>query len=417
MEDYHDKELLESKPVESYSKSLKDNLSIISIDPDNLHVYGTYSYKGQPYAGDVDLIERFSDCCNANDVVNKFVPRLKKTVKKIKDDKTVFFLEMKCGFDFRYLPYNVGVVADNELLGYDYNKLKKMIKDMYDKGLFNKEDMDVFNKHVKKNIDKKDFETILAQFRKYYQLRWQPDEIIEGIKILPKKKAIKLEDAILQISESFQTKSKSKEGNVIKIDMVGNVNGRFLEFSNLFMLRYIPNKNSKYEYDINLPERFDNIVEALRSEVEKWGFSPLLFKPFKMVKRLWVLARMLGDIAMNEKLEKLYRGGASLLSQISSEISAINFVLEQKEKKVPIKEIKEQIDSFKSRIVYNIDVPIELDKINKNIDEILKMKSYESIIEKLKNLKKYLDENITKYTLEYLKERQLYPPPKKYLPQ
>jgi hypothetical protein len=192
------------------------------------------------------------------------------------------------------------------------------------------------------------------------------------------------------------------------------IDGKYLEFSNVLSYYWIDNKGNRHI--LNFANDLSNLQDALKYEVQKYAFSKDAFKPFKMVKRMWSLARSNKDFKIIKLLTPLMQTDLGRLSQISSEIETLVNMLENI-RTPPMLSIIKQIDGYLLRIASIFELNINEKNTINEFHKLLKHKNdKEYLIKHLKELKKFFTGIINNETIHQLKEMGLYPPPANYLP-
>lgn len=400
---------IEKKPDSSYSNIVKNEIHLISFSKNGFaKPFGSYTYRIQKYPGDIDLLETYSDCCDVNTVIKKFEKSLKKVVKQIIEAKNHYFSEFKAGIDKKF-DVNIGEIRNgNYYINPELNKItNKLLKDKLLKKdeaniLFN-----IINKSNTKILNGDDYDVVNYIFREHRILRWTAKEILEGVKKLPGKRKIKLNTALSMMSP-------------VKIDVISLIQGKYIEITNFVMLaikedeHYIP---INLDFNIEDKQQLNNVAKKqLPEEIEKLYYSNMYYGPFKMIKRMYALARQIRDNNMLEKIIPFISSNTSLLYQLKSEIDTILLIFDRV-KKPPLKTISKQLDEMKNKITTVIELDIEENElINEYIDMINRAKLINKKAELLKELKYILVEVINFETITYLNNVGLNPPPYTYLP-
>jgi len=131
---YTDDQLLERKPENVYSRPVKRQISMISFNKDKmkLHeptIFGSFIYRTQKYAGDIDLIEDF-EYEDRESTIKLFIARLRQIINGLKGNR--FFSEFKCGNDKRY-DIDIGALSNGKY--YIADDFAKNITIMENQGL------------------------------------------------------------------------------------------------------------------------------------------------------------------------------------------------------------------------------------------------------------------------------------------
>lgn len=386
-------ELTKVKPKSSLNQDQLKAIQLVEGVKNKAQPFGSFIFKAQTYPSDLDVIELVEACCTKIDVINKMNKIFKNIIKKIKNKRGYYYSEIKAGIDeiYNFLPI--------KFKDYDFEYIRSYIHDLKNNELLTDDETIILDKLIKKNISKDDFDKLKEFFRKKYTLRWTQQEVLKGEKKLTGDRKIKFKDALTHKS-------------IIKIDTFAPINGRYIEVTNFFILVQVGNNNSKSKF---LNFSFD-YANQIRAEIKKYN-SRTFYKPFKMAKRMWALARYTQKFDDLEKLTPLFQSGTAILNQISSEIETMILML-QKLKSLPKSTILKQIDSFKSRIAFVYEFNVDEIDLDKLIDEItVKYADNKKVqISKLEEIKNYLKYIIINQTIDYLTSVGLYPVPEFYLP-
>ncbi len=403
--------LMELKDKRTINKQILKGIGTITSDKENTVPFGSWIYKSQLYPSDVDLVEITAKCCDLETVIPYFVKKTKKVVKKIQETRGAYFGDIKAGFDYAFkinigdLTYNK--IGNSKITGYNAEHIKHEYLKLRELDIIDNKELKKLNDLTPNNIDNAGFETLYDTLREKFLLRWTPSEILKGKKSLSGNRIITLTEAI-------------QMPTMTKIDMIMLVNERFIEFSNVLV--YVLKDEKGNETVLNFANKQDKLelIEDLKYEVQKYAYSIKNFKPFKMVKRIWSIARLTKDKPMVKKLTGLMQTDLGRLSQIVSEIETLLLILSNV-KSPPLSAMLEQIDNFKYRMSNVFEIPIDIDYIINTVDKITKTKlkttqNKKLAITKLKDMKKYIMKFINEITLLQLKKLGLLPIPANYLP-
>lgn len=238
-------------------------------------------------------------------------------------------------------------------------------------------------------------------------IRWTPTDLIKGFKILPHNK-------VLTIEEALQMKS------VIKLDIIGFTDNRFIEASTFFVLEKINDDGSTTF--VNIPDDFfEKYIGALKDEVYKYTHEPNI-KYFKAVKRMWSLARITKDMATLRKLEPMINSNLSLLGQVNADIETLILLVEKTHhlptNKKPFEEIGKTLNSIGRRISTITDIDIDDPFVIEKLEAARSLiHAYDhGIISELEELHDYILSVINDESIKYMKKHKLYPIDKNYLP-
>lgn len=305
--------------------------------------------------------------------------------------------EAKFGEDLRYDP-GIGIIGYLDRGIYHLNNRTRENLQVYSNKLLNRdliteEEYETIMAIISRDFPTAyDYDVLYNIFREHRILRWSDKEVIKGYKILPEGIKMKLTDAL---------KMKAH----VKIDIITNLNGKFIEMTNFFFL--VVKKMDGKDYLINFHKEYDQDYLLHRSEtelpkeIEKLFFSKYYFNPFKGLKRLWALSRHYKDFSMINKLKDFISGNISLLYQLKSELGNMMLLIE-KLKSYPKEGINNQIQDIKSRLVYVLEVGDDELTIDQWFNNATTINDKYDKYEALNKIKKYMEVNINYFTLEYL---------------
>jgi len=206
----------------------------------------------------------------------------------------------------------------------------------------------------------------------------------------------KVSDIMKENCEGLSLSNAIKIKDVVKLDIIGPYNERYLEMSTFYILKSnegFINVNNNY---------FNNFTNTLLHDIKKYK----TIKPFKAVKRVWSYARILKKTHVLNNLKDLIRSNIALLAQINADIETIILLLEH-DSNYDVEFILVELNMFKEKISSILDLNIDQDKVNLIINNLILLFKYnksdkEHIIEVLELLHDYLLGIVNKETIEYL---------------
>jgi hypothetical protein len=305
----------------------------------------------------------------------------------------------------KYSPLYIGYIMNGIIYDYDYNKIKNNIYYLFNiASSINKKQYDDLNLLIKKNINIKDWEALGEYIRNLDILKWTPKELFDGKKYYGK-------DDFYEISKSIA--AEASYNNIIKIDIIAEIDNRFLEISNYISI-YVKKKPKQKFYIWNTDKiDFEN---EIKEDIEKLFYSEFHYKPFKGIKRMYSLAKFKkyeDDIIL---FEKFLDSDYGLISQIISNIDTIILLINtQNNEFLPWQNIFNNIDQFKQNIYHISDVKIDKLKIFKTIDKIIKNKNKNSLPELLNSIKFYLQDILNINSINFI-QNNFNVFPDRYLP-
>ena len=411
-------EIFESKPQGTYSTEVVRDVETLmfSKDKEYLPIVGSFGYRIQKYPGDVDLWEVYSDKKFKKDIYDSFIESLFTVIKQIKSKPLFYFSEFKAGSDSRY-DIDIGTLKKGV-----YRPIKTLLKKskkLLDAGLFTTSEYDDIKNLIedkykplaKRQLDDAAiYDAISSIFHERRTVRWTLQDVEKRVKVLPGGLELSLEDAV-------------REKGIIKIDVYTFIDNKIIEMSNFLVLAK-KNKDGTLtaaNLDISLGEnkrisikQVNELTSKLKDDVDKYLYSQFYLSPFKAVKRMFSLSRIL-YITLDEakylnfakKIAPLLESDLGILNQISSEISYINDLLSKCDSSCPIATLRKCISNFKNRLsVAKVLSKEELLVINKHVDQALKKKK-DIDVKHLTMLQELLNIKTNKIAGAYVKQLTL----------
>lgn len=395
--------LLYVKPYVSYPENIKKEIHLISFYPKGLATpFGSFIYRFQKYAGDIDLLENVSYNTELS-TIQTFIRVLKKIIRSL--DKYHLFSEFKAGLDHNY-EIDIGTL-DNGIYNINKNFIDVLIE-KYNQGLFHNYEITSIHKSLEllgKGYDSMIYDYIYNLIREKRILRWNSKEIMNSYKIISNKQKYSLAQAL-------------RDNSIVKIDLIVLINGKFIEVTNIVSLTYPvldSNGNTFYE-PINIAEEFTLGLNGLQTDIEKLYYSNKFYSPFKACKRVYSVIRQIKDYSYLNIIRKIIRGDISLLYQLKSEIDSLIIILERI-KKPPIKEINNCLQDIKGRLNYVLYISQkEIIFFSEEIDSITNNKNKNEKLELIKDLNKKIKYIIELITVKKMNDVNFNPFPLLFLP-
>lgn len=377
------------------SRETNDIIDLITVDPETFPV-GSFRYRAHRYPGDIDIFEKVRGCCTEEVAKKKIATDIQKIAKKIENARRrgVFLADFKAGFDSRF-KLDIGEIEKNKVVGYNGANVRNELKELHnEKLLTNKEYKKLISLAQHDEITPGEWESLNAELRKYYVVRWNLDEILDGMKFLPGMRVIKLEDAIT-------------DDSIVKLDIWAPLKGKYNEITNFFLLIQQNPDGTEKVLNAQLGDR----IKLLDKDIQKYS-SKENRNSLKLAKRLWNKALTTKDADLYDALYPLFDSDATMLSQIGSEIEVISNMLENLPKEdVPIRTLIKQIDGFKERITNTLEIQFNTKPLLKIIDEIVDYYDENKedwnptlIIHYLEDLDKKLRKPVEEYSRKFLLE-------------
>lgn len=306
-------DIYRQRDMNGLSDDTQDIIKMITFS-DSTDPVGSFKYKVHKYPGDIDIFEPVKICCTKKTAINTITKELQSIAKKVTKSKKIYWGDFKAGLDFALKPTE-GMSLEQYL-----------------------EQAGNYLSPEEQNFVSEDYP---ENTRKFYLVRWRPEQILAGIQKLKSGKMLTLGEAITH-------------DTIIKLDLWATVNGNYTEITNFFLFVWT-DKNGKTEVlNAELADR----IQSLDHDIEKYG-SSAHWNPLKLAKRLWNKALYTKDHSVTKKLYPLFSSGAAQLNQIVGESETLRFMFQQLPDP-PTDKLVQQIHGFKRRI--NDVADIEFDE-------------------------------------------------------
>jgi hypothetical protein len=323
-------------------------------------IQGTAGLSSQIYFGDYDILERVDESIfnnvNSFDIyINKVVKRFQNIIRNLLDMKLVYIGDIKCG----------------EITSWNVNNIKD-IKKLHSKHIINDDELLTAINEIN---CKTCFRT-----RRFGIIRWTPQDILNGYVILRDNTKYTLHDAI------------KNDSAMTKMDIIAYTDNRFVEYSIIYRFTYQNN-------DISTA-----VEKVFNSFYQSTELSYLDEKFFKVIKRIFSIARFKQDYNTINKLSNVLNSDLGRIYSVITDTNTIIYILENI-KNIPKRRIEIEIQEFRRRLsnIYTLEKWVQLElPILKHIYSIQFIKSRKELLEKLKKLSTALNYILNYYSLQYL---------------
>ena len=383
--------LLQERSFQSLSIELSKLIELITLDEKYPpKIVGSFKHIVHEYPADIDLFENYIGD-DYETTISYVVKRFQQIATKIKAMEPAILLgDFKTGYDDQYFIELGTVSADDIPEGYYPDRIRESLRALYDRGLLEKRELKE-GLHLVSNRPTYLVHQMLSQFvRRFYVLRWSLDEIISGKKQLRGNRSIRFVDAMKHID------------NVIKIDLLCNLNGRYVEMTNWYAINFRGSENPQF-ISIEPPD----YRTSLSTDIQIYA-QPRMGKQMKMAKRLWLLAVHDKNRDLMIRLYPLFSNGAAKIYQILGEMETLEKVIEKHPPE--ISSLYNTLDDWKMRLgtVPETVLPVkEAAHLFEVLTGLLKTKSTRRIRETVEEVRILLDARINNYVRNWLQRRNI----------
>jgi hypothetical protein len=337
---------------------------------------GSMSMRSQQYAGDYDAYEIVYRKGAVSSVLNELAADFKNIIKRLRSTPNIYIGDIKAGCreEWRVFGRDVGLL-DGKIVGYNPVKSRGVLMKLYNNKVITEDERKSAEEMI---LDRPTPEEMLRARRKikFHTIRWTPTEVLDGEKELR-------DGSFMTLQEAFNTPT------ITKMDIVGYVqNNKYTDFSMI------------YEFhcgDKVLNPSFEDITKSLREDI-------VLYKtdnnPFKVLKRVFALAKFAGDTPTLQALTPILNSDLGRIYAILSDVGTLIQLLDDKEK-IPIEKYRIEVDQFKARMA-NIwtlpDFMREEHTLLGHIGSALKTTSRAQMLQHLESIRNILQKSLTENT-------------------
>ena len=377
------------KQVKKYPENFADDITKIvkalTLDGgEQPFLYGSGSYKID-YPSDYDLAQ---DIPTEKYGKNGILRDLQKVIDRLMKQSNIYIGDIKSGEipDFK--------VIDDDINEKNYNTKRPVmiskLKSLYKKKVITKEEYDESIKLLQPDLKEMDIYVIKHDIR-YEVIRWKPADILKGFVVYRGKK-IPFDKYLLGDS-------------MTKIDVIAWVNG--IRYNEITMV-YVFSKNGEI-----INKKFGNIELALMEQIPYLLYKGMYMKICKRINSIERASENPNKLLLR-RLYKLFTSDLGLLNQVISDISALQYLMENV-KSISKSKFEFELDQMKTRLgnMTNVKYIKKENVIKRLLDQlesdVVDMKVLEDLDETLRAI-------LQTEVLKQMKKWKLYPIPNEYMP-
>lgn len=291
---------LRVRSPEDYPGKLKRVLDLITFN-EIPKVVGSYAYLNHKYPSDVDVFDKVVLNLNADDAATFYAQKFMNVMEiLLVSHPNILIMDFKIGEDL-------------------------LIKKIYD-------NFDTLNNRIQlsKLLDSAQVEEIYSNdnpketLRNYVVLRWSPEEVLLGVKQLPRGRKLTLVEAI-------------KQPSIVKLDITTYISDRYMSVEVFYNLGYKEGTGgaggaggtlkSNVKKDVSFYPLGD-YAESIIKDIDKYSdVNSKLYAPLKVAKRLWSLSRIANCESLFDSLAPLIMSDAAALNQIKSDLEIVSDII------------------------------------------------------------------------------------------
>ena len=381
----------------NYAPDVLEIIQKVAYDPTQIEIMGSQNLRSQTFAADFDLYEEVKSSYKLDiTALQKNILRFQQIIRDLLKTPNCIIADIKAGIvpQWTVIPDDV-YISNDRIIGYDAENAREKLRTVFEAGLLTDREYLALRERIQDDITPGRF-SLLKKDLRFHIVRWSPEEVLSGTKILPSGDTITLQDAF-------------RSPSIIKVDLVVYLDSlqRFVEFSIIYQF-----KNNRTTFNQFKMDAQREIRQNLFYYLAEGNY-------FKVCKRMFSLARL------NDWEDDLYRLNEILTSDIGnlysiiSDCETILFILEN-ESYIPLEKIRHTLDGFRTRLgaVYsvNADKPSVLRKILSIQALPSTTKGKLELFKQMTRLIEFFSVLLNRHTEEMMRDLHLLPVPKKYLP-
>jgi hypothetical protein len=363
-----------TRKKEEYGEDIDRIIALLSFNPENIFIAGSFGIRSMKYASDIDMIEPISFSSSISPIISKF----KKKITEINNAKNVYLGDVKIGEvpEFEVID-ETAYIENGKIYGYDATDAREKVNKLKSNGVITDEEYSQYLKLIKDKPTLEELQTIKKEIRPHI-LRWKATEIKKGEKIF-RGETFKLKDAFTM--------------GLVKVDIITFLNnGRITEASIIYDVRKKGIRINKFT--INPTRSFKNDIQYYKSVGDY----------FKVLKRLFSLYSYQKDDKNIKKLYEILNSDLGIVNQIINDIDIV-FSLLENHSSISKEKMFITISEFINRLnsIYTLNDYLKRERdIFKHIKEAINFKDREDIIKHLTPVKEQLKSILNKHSLKFL---------------
>ena len=289
----------------------------------DLQIVGSQSLRSQLYAGDYDAYEVVEGTFpTRQDALEHYAKKFQSIIRTLKSMNNVYIGDIKSGLieEWRVIPKTGSSKLRDATTKVESLLQSKIVSDKEAKLALSV---------LKARPDPLDILKAKDAI-KFHIVRWSPEEVLKGHKILRDGRKYSL-------TEAFGSPT------ITKLDVIALIQGRYTELSIVYEFH---NGDETLNPDIIDPEHsLKNSIKLLQSEGNL----------FKVIKRKFALAKLKNDIPKVEKYNTILNSELGKLYVVYSDVKTLVELLE--DHSVPKSKVADAIAGFKHRLgrIYSLE--------------------------------------------------------------
>ena len=359
--------------------AILDSMSV--TDGKGVELVGSMSLRSQQYAGDYDANDLIQlKYASDKEALDECAKDFREAIRRTSKITNSYIGDIKCGEVAEWRVFGEDTrVHNGQVVGYNAETSRSKVRALRKAQIITPTE----EKEALALLPSNPTPIQLVKAKdsiKFHIVRWSVAEVLEGEKRLKDGRTYTLQDGF------------SSHG-VTKVDVVAWIqNNRYTEFAMIYFLF----NNGKA---LN-PMKFD-YEDSLKESILYYTSEGMYFK---VLKRMFSLAKFKDDKKQMEKLTEILNSDLGRLYHIVSDIRTLVFLLEE-QSKLRMSDIKFEIDQFKGRManIYALDPFLKKEFVFLGyISSALKTTSSKQLLGILKSMDKALSDILGKASQKFV---------------
>jgi predicted DNA-binding transcriptional regulator len=359
--------------------AILDSMSV--TDGKGVELVGSMSLRSQQYAGDYDANDLIQlKYASDKEALDECAKDFREAIRRTSKITNSYIGDIKCGEVAEWRVFGEDTrVHNGQVVGYNAETSRSKVRALRKAQIITPTE----EKEALALLPSNPTPIQLVKAKdsiKFHIVRWSVAEVLEGEKRLKDGRTYTLQDGF------------SSHG-ITKVDVVAWIqNNRYTEFAMIYFLF----NNGKA---LN-PMKFD-YEDSLKESILYYTSEGMYFK---VLKRMFSLAKFKDDKKQMEKLTEILNSDLGRLYHIVSDIRTLVFLLEE-QSKLRMSDIKFEIDQFKGRManIYALDPFLKKEFVFLGyISSALKTTSSKQLLGILKSMDKALSDILGKASQKFV---------------
>lgn len=275
-----------------FSELLKYVVDQVTIN-EVANIVGSSAFLAHQYPSDVDVFEKVTVNQSRELALQTYENQFKNIIQRvIINGHLIIFNDFKAGEDRRF-DYQIEEITPFPARQEIIDKVAPLLPPLQ-------------VSRLQDNIS--DYETFNEIIRDFRVLRWSPQDLLSGNKLL-------VDGTPLSLSQALGMDA------VVKLDVISWIYGRFHSIEIFYNLRYVDGDRPIDFFPLG------SYIQSLYNDILKYSSSKY-YAPLRLAKRLWTLAMKVECKELLDSITPLLRSDVAALNQMTSDMEVLDIVID-----------------------------------------------------------------------------------------